>query len=367
MRLALRELRRRPGRFLIATGMLTLLVFLLLFLGGLLDGLYNGSTGALRAQEGDLLVFSSDSRDSLLRSRIPAELRAQVDATPGVAATRGLGVALVGAAVPDQTDFANVAVFGYEGGVSGVPAPPPAGQAWADRELEAAGVEVGQTLRLGRTKIPVRVRGFVSDTSYLLQGGLWVTPTTWREVLAASRPDAALAPGTFQALTVTTTPAADPAEVATAIDRATDGATSTLTREGAVLALPGVAQQKSTFQGIIGVTFLVAAVVVALFFALVTLERTALYGVLKAIGASSGQLAGGLFLQALITASAAFVIGGVLAVALAAVLPPGIPLQLLPYRVVFTLVGIVLAALLGSAISLRRIIRIDPSTAISRA
>ena len=50
MRLALRELRRRSRRFAPTTAALTLLVVLLLVLGGLLDGLYLGSTGALRAQ-----------------------------------------------------------------------------------------------------------------------------------------------------------------------------------------------------------------------------------------------------------------------------------------------------------------------------
>ena len=39
MRLALRELRRRPGRFGVATVILTLIAILLMFLGGLLDGL----------------------------------------------------------------------------------------------------------------------------------------------------------------------------------------------------------------------------------------------------------------------------------------------------------------------------------------
>ena len=39
MRLALRELRRRPGRFATATVILTLIAVLLMFLGGLLDGL----------------------------------------------------------------------------------------------------------------------------------------------------------------------------------------------------------------------------------------------------------------------------------------------------------------------------------------
>ena len=39
MRLALRELRRRPGRCVTATAVLAVLAVLLMFLGGLLDGL----------------------------------------------------------------------------------------------------------------------------------------------------------------------------------------------------------------------------------------------------------------------------------------------------------------------------------------
>ena len=39
VKLALRELRRRPGRFVVATAILTLIALLLMFLGGLLDGL----------------------------------------------------------------------------------------------------------------------------------------------------------------------------------------------------------------------------------------------------------------------------------------------------------------------------------------
>ncbi len=368
MSLAWRELRRRPGRFLLAAGMLTLLVFLLLFLGGLLDGLYNGSTGAVRAQQGDLFVLSQESRDSIIRSRISPGQRAETARVPGVAGTRGLGVALVGAIIPGQADPASAAVFGYQGGVDGVPPPPPAGEAWVDRRLEADGVRVGQTIRLGRRtpggSVAVKVRGFVSDTSYLQQGGVWVRPEVWREVLARNRPDQQLPPGTFQTLVVTTGPGADGSTVARRIAHTSGGQLRALTKAEAIAAIPGVESQRTTFQGIIAVTLLVAAVVVALFFALLTLERIALYGVLKALGASSGLLAGGLFLQAGLTATGAFLVGGVLAYALAAVLPPGIPLQLLPGRALLTFVGVLAASLLGSAISLRRITRIDPATAI---
>ena len=57
MRLALRELIRRPGRFVTATVILTLVAVLVMFLGGLLDGLIRSSTDAVRAQDADLIVF----------------------------------------------------------------------------------------------------------------------------------------------------------------------------------------------------------------------------------------------------------------------------------------------------------------------
>ena len=86
LKLPIRELRRRPTRFLVATVVLAFLSTLLLFLGGLLDGLYLGSTGAVRAQNGDVIVYSSTARDSFLRSRITADVRSQVEAVRGVEA-----------------------------------------------------------------------------------------------------------------------------------------------------------------------------------------------------------------------------------------------------------------------------------------
>ena len=50
MRIALKELIRRPGRFVTATVILTLIAILLMFLGGLLDGLIRASTGVLRSR-----------------------------------------------------------------------------------------------------------------------------------------------------------------------------------------------------------------------------------------------------------------------------------------------------------------------------
>ena len=362
MKLALRELRRRPTKFAGATVTVAVLSFLVLFLGGLLDGLYLGSTGAIRAQDADVLVYSSNSRDSFLRSRIDPEVRSQVEAAPGVTAVGGLGIALLGAQVPGETEIADAAVAGYEIPPVGVPEPPAPGEAWADSRLRGFGVENGDTLLLGPAEIPITVIGFVDDTNYLLQGALWVEPGTWREVQNASRPDAAIADDSFQVLVVQGE--GDASELATAIDEATGGATSALTKNEAEQSLPGTQEQKSTFLFIIAATLAVVVAVVALFFALITLERVPLYGVIKAIGGSTRQLFAGVVVQAVVVTAVGFLVGGALAFLIDAIAPPDLPLALTRSRTITALAWLLGCAIVGSAMSLRRVVRIDPATAI---
>jgi len=362
MGLATRELRRRPGRFAVATVVLTFLCLLLLLLGGLLDGLFLGSTGAIRAQRADVIVYSDTARESFLRSRITGDVRTTVEGVDGVDDVGGLGVTLLGAEVPGEDEIADVAVLGYELAPEGVPDVPEAGAAWADDSLEDSGVSVGDTLLVGPARSPITVVGFVSDTNYLQQGALWVDLPTWRAVQNANRPDAFVSDDTVQVLVVR-----GEGDLVTTIDTATAGATATLTKEDAVYALPGVEQQSSTFNAIIYSTLVVVLAVIGLFFSLLTLERTGLYGVLKAIGASTARLFSGVVLQAVVVATVAYLIGASLACLLALAFPPGIPLQLTTGRFVFTFVALVVAAVLGSAISLRRVTRIDPASAIGSA
>lgn len=367
MRLALREMRRRPGRFAIAAAILTLIALLLLFLGGLLDGLLAASTGAYRAQEADYIVYSADARESLVRSRITPEQRAAVEGVTGVAEVGGLGSLQLGARPgdePDSRDLIATVLFGYELAPRGLPATPPArGEVIADTSLESDGVEEGSVLLLGPQRSPVTVVGFVDDTRYAGQGSLWGSLETWREVTSANRPDKAVEGGVVQALVVRSDEPSG--ELAAAIEAATDGSTDVLTIDAAIEALPGVSQQRTTFNQIIGVTVVVALVVVALFFSLITLERTAIYGVLKALGGSGSRLFAGVLLQAVVVTAVASALAVAAGVALDAAIPPGaLPFELSASRVVISVALLLLAAAIGSAFSLRRVLRVDPASAI---
>lgn len=371
MKLALRELRRRPNRFAVATVTLTLIALLLMFLGGLLDGLEAGSTGALRQQRADAIVYAEGAEASLVRSRLGPEVREAIADVVGEDRVGGLGSVQLGGRLEGRgpRDLVPVVLFGYELAPEALPGEPPAeGEVYADEALRNEGVEEGTVIQLGPARSEVRVVGFLDDAQYSGQSSLWGSLDTWREVLGANRPGARLGEGTVQALVVQAPAGGRGGELPAALDAATGGATDSYTVDGAIDALPGLSQQRTTFTQIIGVTVVIAIVVVALFFALLTVERTGLYGVLKALGASSGTLFAGVVLQAMAVTAVASAIGIAASLALDAAIPAGsLPFTVTPGRLVSSTVALLVAALAGVAFSLRRVLRVDPASAIGGA
>lgn len=363
MRIALLELIRKPSRFIFVGAALAVLSVLMLFLGGLLDGLYLNSTGAIRALDADLVVFSDDSRQSFLRSSIEADELDEIAQIDGVAEVGGTGISLLGVRIPGEDDLADGAVVGYELPSGVLPGPPSIGEGYADRSLEDAGADLGDTVTIGPAETPVEIVGWVDDSNYLLQSGIWVAPETWRAVQNDNRPDAPLGDSEFQVAVVRLAADADREAVAAQIDLEM-GNTETLTDNEAVNAIPGIEEQERTFTAVIAATVLVAALVVTLFFALLTVERTALYAVLKALGGSSSRLILGVGIQAVLITTTAFLVGGIATFGLAQILPPEIPAEFQTSRIIGTLAALLLTSLAGSLISFRRINRIEPASAL---
>lgn len=379
MSIALKELRRQPRRFSAVTMAMTLLIVLLVVLGGFLDGLELSQTGAYRAHEGNVLVFDDDAELQLQRSRVATADAEALAALPAIDAVGSLDatftVAGIGAGseegdpVLEDPVLEDVALFGYELATVGLPEPPAAGEAIVDQQLQrVAGVQVGDVLEIGPTAEPVTVSAIIDD---LTTGAptVWVGVDEWRRLVALGNPAAVPPDGTAQILVVA--PAGSPEDAVAAIVGSPLGDASTagpgldpVTATGAVDALDVVQQQSSTFEGIISVTFIIVLLVVALFFALITLERVGLYAVFKALGARTGELLLGLSAQAVAISLVAIVIGFTLSALFISLLPPELPLRVEPARLGQIAVGTVITALLGSLFTARRILRIDPAEAI---
>lgn len=360
--LSIREIQRGKGRFAAVVAALSLIVFLVLVLGALGDGLFYGATGAVRSSSATGYVFEKDAEGSLIRSRIDEADVEAVKEVAGVADAAPVGVLLTGGQGPQGG--IDLAVFGVEGDGPGAPTTlvegrlPKAGETGVvavDERLLSDGVALGSTIDVGG--VQAEVVGIVEDSAYQLQPTAWTSVQTWRAMRDAVRPELRGLPTAISAVAVTMAdPSVKPDVEAFGL--------AYLTTDETGLAIPGVAQQKSTLNSIIYTTLAVAGLVVGLFFALLVLEKRELFAALKALGASTGRLGVGVIVQAIIASILGVIIGTVVARLFALVIPASVPTLFRSDTLMTIAVFTVVAGVVGALFSLRRIARIDPATAI---
>jgi putative ABC transport system permease protein len=405
--MATRELLRRPRSFFVPVGILLLLALLLLYPSAILDGILDDTSAAIRNAPADLIVYSKNANGVILRSQIEPATRQAVAAVPGADQVASFDVILFTGRTAGHDDRpVGLALQASDRPIGGqVPA---TGEALADESLRGqAGIGTGSEVLVGPLRVPVKVVGFTHGTNLWFAGGFVVDKATWLATLgqgpapagpatppatgsggvvagaggetaasggggtaaadaAAADPaagDTAAGDTGTQALLVRVDRGADPARVARAIDQATGGKTQTLTRAAAVRAMPGVEQQESTFGYIRLVTLTVALVVVGLFLSFMTLERAPLYAVLKAIGASSRQLFVALIVQVMLITIVAVLAAAAVTWGLTQI-PFQLPTVMRPERLAETLAALSATAVVGSTLSLRKVVRVDPADAI---
>ncbi|MFN8128389.1 MAG: ABC transporter permease [Candidatus Nanopelagicales bacterium] len=352
MMLALNEIRRGLGRFVSIIGALSLITFLVLTLSALADGLFFGATGAVRSTNASAYAFSSDAKGSLIRSTMtPAQVK-QVQDAPGVTKASGVGVLLT--AGRGSSEEYDLAIFGVDPAGAGVPTNLSEGRLPAD-DSEAAvdeslGVGIGDTLTVGKES--VEVVGITRDSSYQLQPTVWTTLQTWRAMRNDVRPEFTGVEDDVNAVAIEGSPQGEIPGV------------TVLSAQDTGLAIPGVEQQASTLNSIIYTTLAVAALVVALFFALIVLEKRELFAALKALGTPTRKLGAGVVLQAVIASAIGVVVGAIASRALGAVVPDTVPTLFRTETLISIAIFVLVAGVVGAAFSLRRIARIDPATAI---
>ena len=258
-------------------------------------------------------------------------------------------------------ELEDVALFGYDLATATLPAPPGPGEAVIDAQLtRIVDVDRGDTIEIGPAGVPVVVAAVVDDLS---QGAptVWVASSEWQAIVGEVNPAALPASGTRHVL-VARPAGGDPADAAAEL--ATIDGVDAITAAEAIDALDVVQQQSSTFRGIIVVTFVISLLVVALFFALITLERVRFYAVLKALGARTGELVRGVAVQAVGVSVVALIAGVLLSLGLVALFPADLPVRIQPFRLAQIGFGTVVVAVLGSLFTVRRLVRVDPAEVI---
>lgn len=362
MGLAGTEMRRAKLRFGLLTGAVSLLVFLVLLLTTLSNALVSSLVGALEGLQTDGVVYADSARDNIVASRLPAETTQEVAAVPGVARTAGIGTFTSNAELAGE--LTEVQVFGYEASGPGAPSGLDSGrlpEAPGEAAVDGGGVAIGDTVSLEPGGTELTVVGTVRGAQFNALPTAYVLLDTYAAAVEAANPGLPFVP--INAVAFDVSEGEDPAAVAAAVTDSVDGVTG-YSLDEAVALIPGIASISQSFGILVGLTFVIGIVVIGFFFLILTVQKMKAFTLLRAIGTSTARLAGSVALQITAVVLIASAIALVLTLLAVQGLNTGIPVSLEPSLVIGTIVAVLVFSLAAGLLSIRRIARIDPATAV---
>ncbi|PTE90319.1 peptide ABC transporter permease, partial [Staphylococcus epidermidis] len=128
--------------------------------------------------------------------------------------------------------------------------------------------------------------------------------------------------------------------------------------------LPGYKAQNLTLNFMIVFLFIISSTVIGVFLYVITLQKTHLFGVLKAQGFTNGYLAKMVFAQTFILSLIGTIIGFLLTLLTGTFLPPVVPIHFNLLTMLIYGIVLIIISLLGSLFSVLSIIKINPLKAI---
>jgi len=371
MFLALRELKHAKLRYFMIGMILVLISWLVFLLSGLGNGLSSLSAATFKNMDADFVVFEDGSRHSMLRSVISEVLVADLKNLEHVedAAPMGTRTAVVmkeNAASDDEK--IDVSFLGINPGTFLEPkviegqglSKGKDHEVIANVTLKDQGVQLGDTLEIEGTTETIKVVGFVENESFNHLPAIFMTLDLWRDIQFA-------APGSDMGIKNPVNAIMLQGEniVPEDVDKSVEGI-ETATKKEAINGLPGYKEENGTIMMMLAFLMAISAVVITVFFYVITLQKSNQFGVMKAIGASNSFLGRAVVSQVFILAVISIGVGIALTYGTAAVLPEGMPFSLDPKLIVVYAIVLLVVSVLSSLFSVRKITKIDPLIAIGR-
>ncbi len=362
MNLATTEIRRAKLRFGLLTSAVALLIFLVLLLSTLSGALIGALVGALDGLRTDGLVYSQSARDNISASRLPAETVDAVAAVPGVSAAAGIGTLTSSALVAGQQ--VDMQVFGIAPEGPGAPTGLVEGRlpgSVGEVAVDGGGLLIGDSFTLDPSGIELTVVGLLRGAQFNAIPTAYADLATYDDVVRANFPGLPFVPVNAVAFDVTS--GSDVEVVAAAIERAIADVAA-YSRGEAVALIPGIESISQSFSILVGLTFIIGIVVIGFFFLILTVQKLKAFTLLRAIGTTNGRLARSISLQIALVVLAASILAIGLTLLAVQGLNTGIAVSLQPATVIGTVMAVLVFSLIAGLLSIRRILRIDPASAV---
>jgi len=374
--LALKEIIRNRGRFLLVSLVIALITLLVLFIAALGEGLATANRQYVGNLNAELIVFLEKSDYIIASSRLDTNTERTV--------RRVDGVADVGPIYTSSTEIVSleeplkVSLLGVEAGRPGMPPliegrdfrGGSARETVIDRGVALrSGIKVGDTIEIRSTQgtedefFRLTVVGMVEGQSYFFQPTLFVPPATWELIRPQSEADLNSDTAYPNILAVKLM---DPNQVEIMAQRLTSNVKNIEVTdiETTINNIPGYSAQQGTVQTQGFFTLLIGVLVIGGFFQIQILQKVPQIGVLKAIGSSNGVVGWAAVIQIIVVTAIGVAIGGVFTYLFSLGLPPTIPFVFNGTRSLIAIALLLFIGPLGGMVSIIYAVRIEPLKAL---
>ncbi|HFJ5301480.1 TPA: ABC transporter permease [Staphylococcus aureus] len=348
MFLAWNEIRRNKLKFGLIIGVLTMISYLLFLLSGLANGLINMNKEGIDKWQADAIVLNKDANQTVQQSvfnKKDIENKYKKQAT----------LKQTGEIVSNGHQKDNVLVFGVEKSSLLVPSLIEGHKATKDNEvladetLKNKGFKIGDTLSLSQSDEKLHIVGFTESAKYNASPVIFTNDATIAKINPRLTGD----------------------KINAVVVRDTNWKDKKLNQELEAVSindfienLPGYKSQNLTLNFMISFLFVISATVIGIFLYVMTLQKTSLFGILKAQGFTNGYLANVVISQTLILALFGTAFGLLLTGVTGAFLPDAVPVKFDVLTLLVFAIVLMIVSVLGSLFSILTIRKIDPLKAI---
>lgn len=348
MFLAWNEIRRNKLKFGLIIGVLTMISYLLFLLSGLANGLINMNKEGIDKWQADAIFLNKDANQTVQQSvfnKKDIENKYKKQAT----------LKQTGEIVSNGHQKDNVLVFGVEKSSFLVPSLIEGHKATKDNEvladetLKNKGFKIGDTLSLSQSDEKLHIVGFTESAKYNASPVIFTNDATIAKINPRLTGD----------------------KINAVVVRDTNWKDKKLNQELEAVSindfienLPGYKPQNLTLNFMISFLFVISATVIGIFLYVMTLQKTSLFGILKAQGFTNGYLANVVISQTLILALFGTAFGLLLTGVTGAFLPDAVPVKFDVLTLLVFAIVLMIVSVLGSLFSILTIRKIDPLKAI---
>lgn len=348
MFLAWNEIRRNKLKFGLIIGVLTMISYLLFLLSGLANGLINMNKEGIDKWQADAIVLNKDANQTVQQSvfnKKDIENKYKKQAT----------LKQTGEIVSNGHQKDNVLVFGVEKSsflvsslIEGHKATKD-NEVLADETLKNKGFKIGDTLSLSQSDEKLHIVGFTESAKYNASPVIFTNDATIAKI------NPRLTGDKINAVVVRDT---------NWKDKKLNQELEAVSINDFIEILPGYKPQNLTLNFMISFLFVISATVIGIFLYVMTLQKTSLFGILKAQGFTNGYLANVVISQTLILALFGTAFGLLLTGVTGAFLPDAVPVKFDVLTLLVFAIVLMIVSVLGSLFSILTIRKIDPLKAI---